>query len=91
MTLKTLIILPEAEQDANQAYSWYEEQQSGLGEEFFRCIDARINSIQRNPEIYPIVGLSSSVFKRWSTAETWRFIFPENSGSNSLIFRLITI
>jgi plasmid stabilization system protein ParE len=53
--LRTLIILPEAEQDANQAYRWYEEQESGLGEEFFRCIDARINSIQRNPTIYPIV------------------------------------
>jgi len=53
--LRTLIILPEAEQDANQAYRWYEEQESGLSEEFFRCIDARINSIQRNPAIYPIV------------------------------------
>jgi len=40
MVLRNLIILPEAEQDAAQAYVWYEDQELGLGEEFLRCVDA---------------------------------------------------
>ncbi len=31
-----LIILPEAEQDINKAYSWYELQRYELGEEIFK-------------------------------------------------------
>jgi len=45
MVLRSLIILPEAEQDAAQAYFWYEEQESGLGEEFLGCVDACIQFI----------------------------------------------
>lgn len=49
---KSLIILPEAEQDITEAYDWYQERELGLGEEFLRCIDASIQTIARNPEIY---------------------------------------
>lgn len=42
MILRDLIILREAEQDAQDAYAWYEQQESGLGEEFLRCVDACI-------------------------------------------------
>jgi len=37
-----LIIAPEAEFDIGDAYGWYEERRSGLGEEFLSCIDACI-------------------------------------------------
>jgi len=30
-----LILAPEAQQDINEAYSWYENRRPGLGEEFF--------------------------------------------------------
>jgi plasmid stabilization system protein ParE len=50
-----LIILPEAEQDVEQAYIWYEKQELGLGEEFLRCVDATVQFIRRNQELYPIV------------------------------------
>ena len=49
---KNLILLPEAEQDITEAYYWYQERELGLGEEFLRCIDASIQFIERNPEIY---------------------------------------
>jgi len=49
---KPLIILPGAEQDITEAYDWYQERELGLGEEFLRCIDASIQTIKRNPEIY---------------------------------------
>ena len=35
-----LIIVPEAAQDIEEAYSWYESQRIGLGEEFLNCVDA---------------------------------------------------
>ena len=49
---KNLILLPETEQDITEAYYWYQERELGLGEEFLRCIDASIQFIERNPEIY---------------------------------------
>ena len=55
MVLRNLVILPEAEQDAAQAYSWYEEQDPGLGEEFLRCVDACLQVIQRNPGVYQVI------------------------------------
>ena len=48
---KSLIILPETEQDITEAYDWYQERELGLGEEFLRCVDASIQTIARNPEI----------------------------------------
>jgi hypothetical protein len=55
MVLRDLIILPEAEQDAAQAYVWYEDQEPGLGEEFLRCVDACIQFIWKSPGIYQVV------------------------------------
>ncbi|MBD2771934.1 type II toxin-antitoxin system RelE/ParE family toxin [Iningainema tapete] len=53
--LRDLIILPKAEQDAAEAYTWYEEQEPGLGEDFLRCVDACIQLIRRNPQMYRLV------------------------------------
>ena len=44
-----VLILPEAEQDLEDAYNWYEEQNTGLGSEFIRVVDASLSTIQRNP------------------------------------------
>jgi hypothetical protein len=48
------ILLPEAEQDVAESYAWYEEQQSGLGEQFLRCVDACISSIRKTPKLHAI-------------------------------------
>jgi hypothetical protein len=58
MVLRNFIILPEAEQDAAQAYVWYEDQEIGLGEESLRCVDARIQFIRRSPGTYQVVNES---------------------------------
>ncbi|NUQ62859.1 MAG: type II toxin-antitoxin system RelE/ParE family toxin [Pirellulales bacterium] len=47
-----LIVAPEAGQDIADAYAWYERQRSGLGEEFFSCVDACIQRICRTPEMH---------------------------------------
>ena len=47
-----LIIAPEARRDIEEAYDWYENRRVGLGEEFLGCVDACIEAICRNPELY---------------------------------------
>ncbi len=47
-----LIIAPEAQQDVDEAYYWYENRRLGLGEEFLGCVDACIQAICRMPELH---------------------------------------
>jgi len=47
-----LIIAPEAQLDVDDAYRWYEDRRSGLGEEFLGCVDACIQAICRMPEFH---------------------------------------
>ncbi len=50
-----LRILPEAVLDAREAYLWYEERRPGLGGEFLECVDACVDRIRRNPELFEVV------------------------------------
>ncbi|MBY0524985.1 MAG: type II toxin-antitoxin system RelE/ParE family toxin [Gemmataceae bacterium] len=50
-----LIIAPEAEQDIDEAYAWYEGQRAGLGEDFLSRVDASIQAICRTPEMHQVV------------------------------------
>lgn len=52
---KSYIITPQAQRDFDRTYWWYEEQYSGLGKEFARCVDAKIAEIQRFPEQFQII------------------------------------
>jgi plasmid stabilization system protein ParE len=47
-----LIFAPEAYQDVDAAYDWYESQRAGLGEEFLGCVDACVQAICRQPEMH---------------------------------------
>ncbi|HTU23708.1 MAG TPA: type II toxin-antitoxin system RelE/ParE family toxin [Gemmataceae bacterium] len=49
-----LIIAPEAEQDIDEAYAWYEGHRVGLGEEFMSCVDACIQAITRTPQMHAV-------------------------------------
>jgi len=44
-------IAPEAAQDIDDAYGWYECQRAGLGEEFL-TVDACVQAICRMPEMH---------------------------------------
>ena len=50
-----LIVAPEAQQDLDSAYAWYEGQQPGLGEVFLSRVDACIQALLRRPEMHPTV------------------------------------
>ena len=45
-----LIIAPEAQQDVDGAYCWYEDRRPGLGEEFLGCVDACLQEMCRMPK-----------------------------------------
>jgi plasmid stabilization system protein ParE len=47
-----LVIAPEAELDITEAYVWYESRRVGLGEEFLGAVDAGVEIIRRQPEMY---------------------------------------
>jgi toxin ParE1/3/4 len=61
--------LPEVERDVLQAYNWYEEQLSGLGEDFLLSTDAAVNAIKRNPL------LNAVEYKKVRKIKTKRFPF----------------
>jgi plasmid stabilization system protein ParE len=49
-----LVIAPEAELDLADAYAWYEKRRAGLGEEFLTSVDACLEGIRRQPEMYAL-------------------------------------
>jgi plasmid stabilization system protein ParE len=65
-----LVIVPEAESDIAEAYTWYEGRRIGLGEEFLNSVDACLESIRRRPEMYPVVheGYRRSLIRRFPCA-----------------------
>ena len=53
---RPLRLLPEAEQELEGAYRWYESQRVGLGFEFLLAFDAAIEGIRRRPQSREIVA-----------------------------------
>jgi len=47
---KEIIFIPEALDEARDAYTWYEENEAGLGEDFYRALSVAISYITRNPD-----------------------------------------
>ncbi len=52
---RRLIVRPEAEAEMTDAFGWYEDRVPGLGSDFLLCVDAVLNTIQRNPQQFPRV------------------------------------
>jgi plasmid stabilization system protein ParE len=77
--VKHFHLLPEAEQDAAEAYGWYEERQLGLGEEFLRCVEACVQSIRRNPETYSYAEDTVTIYAIFHCSQDprkWRARLP---------------
>ncbi len=45
--IERVIYTEEAENDVISHYNWYESREPGLGEDFLRCVEACVLSIQR--------------------------------------------
>jgi plasmid stabilization system protein ParE len=50
-----LVFAPEAERDIAEAYAWYEDRRSGLGEEFLSAIEACVEGVRRQPQMCSVV------------------------------------
>jgi hypothetical protein len=50
-----LRILPKVFQDTSDAANWYDDRESGLGDNFLNCFRATYNPITSNPFAYRIV------------------------------------
>ena len=52
---KPLCYLPEAAGDVGEAYVYYEERVTGLGDEFLEQLRIRTTAIRENPEMYGVL------------------------------------
>lgn len=52
--IEQVTFTPEADEDISEAYGWYEGREPGLGEDFLRCLEACVLTIQRHPQLYPM-------------------------------------
>lgn len=48
-----LVYRPQARADIDEAYSWYESQEIGVGERFLAAIGVHLERIRTLPETYP--------------------------------------
>ena len=52
MTLP-VVLRPAAQSEFDRAFDWYEEQRTGLGEDFVAQVQDALNRISAKPELYP--------------------------------------
>ena len=50
-----LVFCPEVRKEIDEAYSWYEGQELGLGDDFLEQVDEALDRICQMPESYPAV------------------------------------
>jgi toxin ParE1/3/4 len=53
-----LIIKPFAESDAEKSAIWYHNVRDGLGNEFLMALQVKLNAIQRDPDLFPVIYLT---------------------------------
>jgi len=81
--IERVIYTPEADDDVAEAYNWYEGCEPGLGEDFLRCIEACVQTIQRHPQLYPIA------IDKFRRALVRRFpfeVFYEVAGKSLIVY-----
>jgi plasmid stabilization system protein ParE len=65
-----LIFAPDVVADLSDAYDWYETQRIGLGDDFLQRIDACVQGVLRQPEMYGIIhkGYRRALVRRFPYA-----------------------
>jgi plasmid stabilization system protein ParE len=71
-----LVFRPEVRAEINEAYRWYENQQSGLGDEFLDRISETLDRICQMPESYAVVyrDIRRAVVQRFPYAVYYRVV-----------------
>ena len=47
-----LIVSARAETDLREAFIWYEQRTVGLGHDFLRCVEAKLELIAQSPQLF---------------------------------------
>ncbi|OCQ88838.1 recombinase [Nostoc sp. MBR 210] len=71
-----LVFRLEVREELDEAYSWYENQQAGLGDEFLECVDDLLNRICQMPESYAVVynDIRRAILQRFLYAIYYRIV-----------------
>jgi plasmid stabilization system protein ParE len=71
-----LVFRPEVQEELNEAYSWYESQKPGLGDEFLDCLDETVNLICQMPESYAVTyrDIRRAIVRRFPYAVYYRIV-----------------
>ena len=71
-----LVFRLEARNELDDAYSWYESQQLGLGDDFLEQVEETLARICQKPEAYPAVyrDVRRSIVRRFSYAIYYRIV-----------------
>lgn len=79
-------IRPRGESDLRQAREWYENQRTGLGEEFVAETTATIGLLARGPELHPEYyrGFRRILMRRFPYK-----IFYRLEGNQIIVFRVL--
>ena len=74
--MKPPIVRPAASADVEDAYRWYEAQQTGLGEEFLAAADAVMQSVVANSQQFPVVHRRTrrALFRRFPYGLYYRIV-----------------
>jgi len=81
-----LFLTPEADQDIAEAYWWYENQRLGLGEEFFRSVEASLEAIRRHPQLHVPVHQN---YRRTLVRRFPYCMFYEFEGETATVFYIV--
>ena len=57
--MKRLRLTPEAELDLDVAHLWYQRKAPRVAADFLAAINARLSSIRRQPEAYPLIDATT--------------------------------
>lgn len=62
-----LLLRSAAKADLRDSFAWYEERQSGLGEEFMQAVEHKLAQIESNPLQFPAVRAATrrAIVKRF--------------------------
>ena len=53
--MKSVLVRPAAAADIEDAYSWYESQRPGLGDEFREALRSALSLVGENPRLHQVI------------------------------------
>jgi plasmid stabilization system protein ParE len=77
---RPVIIGALAERDIREARAWFDERESGLGDQFFERVNEAVRRIASNPELYrPVFGDARRAPVKSFKYSMWYRVAPDSS------------